>query len=168
MVRSYTIHWKSKLITITSWWARCRLESPATRLFTLPFVQVQIKENIKASRHWPSWGESTGDWWIPLTKGQWRGNVSIWWRHHVAIWSMDNVSPPQLIFCGRPHFLFLKILLYPSWCRYKVKVDSNNVSNHKVTKSILVRIQNKCVPHYLPHLTHWGPEQMASFCRRHF
>ena len=34
------------------------------------FVQTQIKENIKAPRHLPLWGESTGDWWIPLTKGQ--------------------------------------------------------------------------------------------------
>ena len=33
-------------------------------------VQVQIKENIKAPRYWPLWGESTGDRWIPLTKGQ--------------------------------------------------------------------------------------------------
>ena len=23
--------------------------------------------------HWPLWGESTGDWWIPLIKAQWRG-----------------------------------------------------------------------------------------------
>ena len=29
------------------------LKSPASRLFTQPFVQVQIKENIKAPRHWP-------------------------------------------------------------------------------------------------------------------
>ena len=26
-----------------------------------PFVQVQIKENIKAPRHWPMCGELTGD-----------------------------------------------------------------------------------------------------------
>ena len=32
--------------------------------------QAQIKENIKAPRHWPLWGESTGDRWIPRTKGQ--------------------------------------------------------------------------------------------------
>ena len=43
------------------------------RLFAQSFVQAQIKENIKAPRHWPFWGESTGDRWIPLTKGQWRG-----------------------------------------------------------------------------------------------
>ena len=35
-----------------------------------PFVQAQIKENIKAPRHWPLWGESTGDRRIPLTKDQ--------------------------------------------------------------------------------------------------
>ena len=32
--------------------------------------QAQIKENIKAPRHWPLWGEFTGDRRIPLTKGQ--------------------------------------------------------------------------------------------------
>ena len=30
-------------------------------------------ENIKAPRHWPLWGEFTGDRWIPHTKGQLRG-----------------------------------------------------------------------------------------------
>ena len=27
------------------------------------------KNNIKAPRHWPLWGEFTGDWWISRTKG---------------------------------------------------------------------------------------------------
>ena len=31
------------------------------------------KKNIKAPRHWPLWGESTGDRWIPHTEGQWCG-----------------------------------------------------------------------------------------------
>ena len=35
-----------------------------------PFIQAQIKENIKAPRHWPLWGEFTGDRWIRRTKGQ--------------------------------------------------------------------------------------------------
>ena len=31
------------------------------------------KENTKALRHWPLWGEFTGDRWIPRTKGEyWR------------------------------------------------------------------------------------------------
>ena len=42
-------------------------------MFAQQSVQAQIKENIKATRHWPVWGESTDDWWITLTKGQLRG-----------------------------------------------------------------------------------------------
>ena len=42
-------------ITVTSQRARWRLKSPASRLFTQPFIQAQIKENIKAPRHWPLW-----------------------------------------------------------------------------------------------------------------
>ena len=33
--------------------ARWRLKSPASRLFTQPFIQAQVKENIKAPHHWP-------------------------------------------------------------------------------------------------------------------
>ena len=41
------------------------LKSPAPRLFAQPFVQVQIKENIKVPRPWPLWGDYIGDRWIP-------------------------------------------------------------------------------------------------------
>ena len=47
------------------------------------FVQVQIKENIKASCQWPSQRASNSE------------NVSIWWRHHGSpnLHSMyDNIS----------------------------------------------------------------------------
>ena len=43
---------------------------PASRLFTQPFLQAQIKENIKAPCHWPLRGEFTRCRWIPRTKGQ--------------------------------------------------------------------------------------------------
>ena len=49
------------------------LFNPFYRDFTIghgAFIQAQIKENIKAPRRWPLWGEFTGDWWIPRTKGQ--------------------------------------------------------------------------------------------------
>ena len=32
-------------------------------------IKTQIKENIKAPRHWPLYGEFTGDRWIPRTNG---------------------------------------------------------------------------------------------------
>ena len=60
-------------IMMTSQWQRWRLRSPASRLFTQPFIQTQIKRNIKAPRHWPLCGEFTGDRWIPRTNGQLRG-----------------------------------------------------------------------------------------------
>ena len=45
-------------------------QSPASPLFTQPFIQAQIKENIKAPRQWPLGEEFTGDRLIPRTKGQ--------------------------------------------------------------------------------------------------
>ena len=42
----------------------------AYRWLTQPFVQAQIKENIKAPRRWLVCGEFIGDRWIPRTKGQ--------------------------------------------------------------------------------------------------
>ena len=46
------------------------LKSPALQLFAEPFIQVQIKENINAARHWPLCGEFPSDQWIPCTNGQ--------------------------------------------------------------------------------------------------
>ena len=59
--------------TMTSWWARWRLKSPASPLFTQPRIQAQIKENITAPHHWPLCGDSTCGRWIPHTNGQYRG-----------------------------------------------------------------------------------------------
>ena len=85
---------------MTSKWARWRLKSPASRLFTQPFIQAQIKEIIKAPRHWPLCGEFTGDQWIPHTNGQLRWNCFhssfIRWRYHF-IWECDAVDPK--VFC---------------------------------------------------------------------
>ena len=58
------------------------LKSPASRLFTQPFIQTQIKVNIKAPRHWPLCGEFTGTGDFPAQRSSYAENVSIWWRHH--------------------------------------------------------------------------------------
>ena len=49
----------------------------ASKITSLPIVYLtvysslfKIKENIKAPRYWPLWGEFTGDGWILHTKGQ--------------------------------------------------------------------------------------------------
>ena len=51
-------------------------------LFTQPFIQTQIKENIKAPRHWPLCGEFTWTGEFPAQRVGYAENVSIWWRHH--------------------------------------------------------------------------------------
>ena len=43
---------------------------PTSRVFTQPFIQTQIKENVKAPGHWPLCGEFTGHRSIPRTNGQ--------------------------------------------------------------------------------------------------
>ena len=45
------------------------LKSPASPLFTQLFIRAQIKENIKAPRHWPLCGEFTGDRFRPKQNG---------------------------------------------------------------------------------------------------
>ena len=40
------------------------------------------QRNIKAPRHWPLWGESTGDRWFPSQRASNTENVSISRRHH--------------------------------------------------------------------------------------
>ena len=63
--------------TMTSQWARWRLKSPASPLFTQPFIRAQIKENIKVPRHWPL---VPGE--FPAQMASDAENASIWWRHH--------------------------------------------------------------------------------------
>ena len=51
-------------------------QSPASPLFTQPFIEAQIKENIETPRQWPLRGE------FPAQTARNAENVSIWWRHH--------------------------------------------------------------------------------------
>ena len=52
-------------------------------IFAQPYVQTQIKENIKSQRHLPLWEESNGDRWIPSQRASNAEYVSFWWRHHL-------------------------------------------------------------------------------------
>ena len=59
------------------------LKSPASPLFIQPFIQTQIKKNIKAPCHCPLCGEFTGTGEFPAQIASNAENVSISWRHHV-------------------------------------------------------------------------------------
>ena len=67
-------------------------KSPASRLFTQSFIQTQIKENIKAPRHWPLCGDFTGDRWITHTNGQLRGKC---FHSMTSSWPVDSPHKGQ-------------------------------------------------------------------------
>ena len=48
-------------------------------------------DQIKKGRHWSWWGETTGDWWVPLTKASKAKNVSIWWRCHGLFYNNGDI-----------------------------------------------------------------------------
>ena len=56
-------------------------------IFTQPFIQAQIKENIKAPHHWPLWGEFTCDGEFPAQMASNAENVSICCHHDFHITS---------------------------------------------------------------------------------
>ena len=53
-------------------------------LASQPFIRAQIKENIKAPRHWPLCGKFTGTGEFPAQRVSNAENGPIWWRHHVT------------------------------------------------------------------------------------
>ena len=65
-------------------WARWHLKSPASQLFTQPFIQTQIRENIKAPCHWPLCGNSPVTGEFSTQRASNAENISLWWCHPVT------------------------------------------------------------------------------------
>ena len=132
---------------------RWRLKSPALWLFTQPFIQAEIKENIKAPRHWPLWGEFTGDRRITRTNGQLRGKcfhlmTSSWffyftvyfcqlimrcWCSGLIKQSSDSLNGVQSIIVGRACWdaswgsvYWHGITLFPAWIRNYIHYKVRN------------------------------------------
>ena len=79
------------------------------------FIQRQIKENIKAPRHWPLCGEFTGDRWIPAQMASNAENVSIWWRHHgepLALCMRNIRKDRTTVFCFNIYIYILRSPIY--------------------------------------------------------
>ena len=66
------MEWHYNDVIMRAW----RLKSPASRLFTQPFIQTQIKENIIAPRHWPLCEEFTGTGEFPAQRTSNAENIS--------------------------------------------------------------------------------------------
>ena len=68
--------------TVTSWWARWRLKSPASRWLAQPFVQAQFNENTKVRVTGPCEGNLPVTSEFPSQRASNAEHVFIWWRHH--------------------------------------------------------------------------------------
>ena len=84
--------------------------------------KAQVRENIKAPRHWSLCGEFTGDRWIPRTKGQWRGKcfhlmTSSWISIHMPYNCTINVREwiRKLITS-----FTMYVITYPCWIKVNI------------------------------------------------
>ena len=75
-------HKTQRSITMTSKWARWRLKSQASRLFTQPFIQRRSKKTSKHRVTGLCGGNSPVTGEFPTQRASNAENVSIWWRHH--------------------------------------------------------------------------------------
>ena len=69
-----------------------QITSVSIRLFAQQFAQGQMKEDMKAPRHWLLWGPNqpiTGG--FPSKRANNAENVSTWWRHHDYL-KIDEIS----------------------------------------------------------------------------
>ena len=76
---------KTVRITITSWCARWRLKSPASRLFTQELFRRTSKKTSKLLFTGLCEGNSPVTSEFPAQMASNAENYSIWWRHHDAI-----------------------------------------------------------------------------------
>ena len=97
----------SKLLQISISWTRkfpqhyndVIMSMMASQITNLTIVYLSVysgadQRTIKTPRHWPLWGEFTGDRWIPRTKGRWRGKyfhlvTSSW--HMLGCWALSGL-----------------------------------------------------------------------------
>ena len=102
------------------WWRHNERDGVSNHLrldgFSQRFVRAQIKENIKAPRHWPLWGEFTSDQSIPSQKasnaemflfddvileyfkcvnGNW--NISIWLKIYWILFVWGSIDKSSLV-----------------------------------------------------------------------
>ena len=93
-----------------------RLNSPASRLFIQRFIEAQIKEDIKAPRNWPLYGEFTGHGEFRAQRASYAENISIWWRHHGEVHRAHASCSPKLP-------LNENIICFTNWLTYHVATN---------------------------------------------
>ena len=116
-------------ITMTPWWVRWCLKSPASRLFAQPFVRAQTKEIIEAFLHWSLWGEPPIIDGLPSQRASYVENVSIWWRRGDFV---DILPSFSLSMCKHNH-VYIAVSLKRLWVIWEN--DSHwSISNAQQTR----------------------------------
>ena len=113
-----TSNFISFIITMMSWWTRWRLKSPASQLFTQPFIQAQIKENMKALHQWPLWGELTGDRKFLAQRASNAETVSSWWHRHVTVGYVES----RFLTLKRLGHFFQNVILFSNLAHQKCNI----------------------------------------------
>ena len=132
-----------------------------TIVFTQSFIQMQIKENIKAPRHWPLCGEFTGDRWIPRTNGQLHGKcfrlMTSSCRRH-TLWNYTSSL------CCWWHAIILFLWEYHGHLVTNLWCFDQNVKCIIMFHTMFIDE----ISHNLPCLTHLPLDKMAAFSQTIF
>ena len=100
--------------------------------------RAQIKDNIKAPRHWPLCGEFIGDRWIPRTKVQLRGNC-----FHLMTSSRSVKRQKCGLYSYTTWFFSACETFYPTWLSDKQTNSGIFASFCRVFQNTMVIIQRK-------------------------
>ena len=98
------------------------------------FLGADQRKKIKAPSHWPLWGESTGEPWIPLQMANNAKFVSIWWRHHVCFplaASLHCNFRAFILFAHQCSIRYIK-----TRCCHNTSSRQDETVNNKETKSL--------------------------------
>ena len=101
-------------ITMISQWARWHLKSPASRLFTQPFIQAKLKKTSKLRVTGLCAGNSPVIGEFHAQRASNAENVSIWWRHHVHEYQTSYFSFSVEVYASQPAILGFEIYLRPN------------------------------------------------------
>ena len=129
------------------------MSAMASRITSLTIVYSIVysgadQRKHQATRHWPLWGEFTGDGEFPAQRASNAENVLIWWRHHemslqpglnsqVGRYSVVNMAalgssgllehPP--FFWGLSASCFFRALVSVPWIFIPPNIKTSRISN---------------------------------------
>ena len=146
----------TSVITVTSQWARCCLKSPASRLFTQPFIQAQIDQRKHQSSASLAFAQRASN----------AENVSIFWRHHVPVlreiswhlWPYNGSIWCGFTHWGRDKMADISQTIFSDaffWMKSFVLLVKFHWSHDDVTKW-------KHFPRNWPFVSRWNPRTKAS------